>query len=422
METEEIKRRVLLLALNLGRRTMMLTFVLGLLLLAGLFIWLLKAVHLVASITAVATLLAYVLAPFVNYLTYKRKMNRILAISLVYLMVGLFILLGLTYVIPILHQQFMAMMQNLNYDLAHLQENLDVWHKALLDRAPSFLKPSLEELNPRNLKFENLSNELQNAVPAMLGSTFSGVFAGMKTFFGMLATGVLIPLFSFYILMDSARYREGFLRLFPRTWKKDVDELMTEIDLVLGSYIRGQLLVCLTIGVSIAIVLNILGLRYATLIGAFAGIVDIIPYVGVALGMIPAFIVALVYHGLGWAILVLVAMEVVHWSEGHIIVPAVIGHSVGLPPLVVMLALGAGAELGGIMGMFLSIPVAAILRVLIHFYVRKLEKLEAQAALEKSPPEVREDIAEPVTNGGQAEVPGTGDPASTSGPSESPSA
>ena len=105
--------------------------------------------------------------------------------------------------------------------------------------------------------------------------------------------------------------------------------------------------------------------------------------------MVPAFLVALGHKGLVFAILVVVLMEVVHWTEGHIIVPAIIGQSVGLPPLVVMIALGAGAELGGVVGMFLSMPLAAILRVLLQFYVSRLERWEAAG----------EEISETSSNG-----------------------
>ena len=161
--------------------------------------------------------------------------------------------------------------------------------------------------------------------------------------------------------------------MIPQRWKSDATSLMNDIDEVLGRYIRGQLIVCGTIGASIAVALNLVGLEYATLIGVFAGIVDIIPYLGVAIGMIPAFLVAWVNHSFLFAVFVVVVMEVVHWTEGHVIVPAVIGHSVGLPPLVVMIALGAGAELGGVFGMVFAIPVAAIIRVLCIFYIRKLE-------------------------------------------------
>jgi len=355
-----------------------------------------KAVHLVVIITCVATLLAYSISPAVTYLHRQCKMPRIAAISLVYALCALAALLSLAYVIPTVQVQFIAFTGNLTSYAENLQHTVDGWLLYAQANAPGFLQEPLSRIDPESVQVERLARELQSNPPEWLGSTFAGVFAGAKAAATLMATAVLVPLFTFYILMDANRYRDGFLRLFPRRWKGDVDELLSQIDTVLGNYIRGQLLVCLTIGVSVALLLTIMGVPYGILIGVFAGMVDIIPYVGVAIGMIPAFLIALGHKGLLFAIFVVVMMEVVHWTEGHIIVPAIIGQSVGLPPLVVMIALGAGAELGGIIGMFLSMPIAAILRVLVYFYISRLERWDNK---EEPPAPVRQENPLEATNG-----------------------
>lgn len=392
MDNETLKRQVLLIALTLGRRALILWFILCLGLIGWFLLSLLQAVHLVALITCVATLLAYVISPAVGYLNRRRRVPRIAAISLVYAVCGLTAVLALAYVIPAVQVQFIAFTSNLTGFAENVQHGIDSWLLYAQTNAPSILQEPLSKIDPESVQIERLARELKENPPDWLGSTFAGVFAGAKAAFTGLAAAVLVPLFSFYILMDANRYRDGFLRLFPRQWKADADDLLNQIDTVLGNYIRGQILVCLTIGTSIAILLTILGVPYGILIGVFAGVVDIIPYVGVALGMIPAFLIALSYKGLLFGLLVLVMMEVVHWTEGHIIVPAIIGQSVGLPPLVVMIALGAGAELGGVMGMFLSMPLAAILRVMVLFYISRLERWE-----QKELP-VRQELPPPETN------------------------
>lgn len=429
---DALKRKALLLAVTAGRRFLLLGLGMGVLALLALLWMFITEIHIVASLTAISVLCAYVLAPAVHYLHYKRKLNRILAITLVYLGVLVLVIVGMAYVIPVVHEQFVALWSNLSGYLGDLQNNIDNAFKWVLARSPEFARPWLEKIDPESMRLETWASEIENVLPAIAGSTFSGVFSGVKIAAGMLAAMVLIPLFTFYILMDAERYSAGFLRMIPTRWKKDVAELMHEIDTVLGRYIRGQLLVCLTVGISIGVALNLVGLKYATLIGVFAGVVDIIPYVGVAIGIIPAFIIALVHGGILWAIFIVILMEIVHWLEGHIIVPAVIGHSVGLPPLVVMIALGAGAELGGIMGMVLAIPAAAILRVLCNFYVRRLEAadthllkaLQQEIPLESTnaaPPESEAVLSSGVPEGGGEEheesvvgsVPG-GDPQSGS--------
>lgn len=394
METESLKRQALQLAVTLGRRALIFWFVAILLAFLWVVLQLIKSVHLVATITAIAILLAYVIAPFVNFLE-RRRLPRIAAISLVYALFGLTLMLALAYLLPALHRQMLAFSSNVGSYAANLQHAIDSWLAYAKANAPRFLQEPISQIEPESVKLEMMARELQNNPPTWLTSTFSSFFTGVRAAAGAAAGAILIPLFTFYILMDAHKYKEGFMRLFPRRWKGDVAELLAEIDHVLGKYIRGQLLVCLTIGVSIAILLTILGVPYAILIGVFAGVVDIIPYVGVALGMVPAFLIALSYKGLLFALFVVVMMEVVHWTEGHIIVPAIIGQSVGLPPLVVMVALGAGAELGGVMGMFLSMPLVAILRVLLQFYVSRLERHDPALAPEQ-------DMSVPSTNAPQA--------------------
>lgn len=388
------------MALTLGRRALIFWLLLCLAFAGWLLLSLLKAVHLVAIITCISILLAYVIAPAVSYLNRRRGMPRIAAISLVYALCALAGLVALAYVIPAIQVQFIAFMGNLTSYAGNMQHTIDSWLIYVQTNAPSFLQEPLAQIEPESVQLERLARELQSNPPDWLGTTFAGVFAGAKAAFTGMATTLLIPLFTFYILMDANRYRDGFLMLFPRRWKGDVDELLAQIDAVLGNYIRGQLLVCLTIGVSIAILLTILGVPYGILIGVFAGAVDIIPYVGVALGMIPAFLIALGHKGLLFAIFVIIMMEVVHWTEGHIIVPAIIGQSVGLPPLVVMIALGAGAELGGLMGMFLSMPLAAILRVLVNFYISRLEQWDQKVG--DTPTPVRQENPPPEANAAEA--------------------
>ncbi len=393
------------MALSSGRRFFILGWIAGLILICGLIVWFLTAVHIVASILAISILFAYVLLPLVEFFARPLRlvipaelkvhpkvravrlreeakvyqftsvgMPRVVAILVVYLLVGITIAIAFTYLMPVIHEQFAGLTENLSSMTANLQSTLERQVEWFQSNAPVFARPWASQIHPDTIRLEDFAEEVRAALPGVVGATFSGVkFVG-----GVLATGILVPLFSFYLLLDGDRYSRAFMRLVPKQWKVEVKGLIGQVDQVLGRYIRGQLLVCSTIGVSIALILSIMGVDYAILIGVFAGVVDIIPYVGVAIGLVPAFVIALLQKGVWFAVAVVVVMEIVHWTEGHIIVPAVIGHSVGLPPLVVMVALGAGAELGGIMGMVLAIPAAAIISVLGKHYADRLEAAESE--------------------------------------------
>lgn len=414
MDKEQLIQKALLLALTAGRRFLLLGWIAGLLALFGVLVWFLNKIHIVASILAVAVLLAYVLSPLVEFFTHPvrlvlpstlalpgslpairlsehprtftlmtRGLPRVAAITVVYLILAIVISLAVAYVMPLVHEQFVTLTTNLTSLFSNLQVTVESALEWLRLNSPAFLQPWVSQVDPNDLRLEHFARELQSQIPTMVGTTFSGVFSGVKFAVGMLATIVLVPLFSFYILLDGDRYSRAFMRLVPQRWKDETHSLIRQIDDVLGRYIRGQLIVIVTVAISITVVLSMLGVEYAILIGIFAGVTEVMPYVGVAMGMVPAFIVALVQKGFWFAVMVVAVMEVVHWAQGHIVVPVVFGHSVGLPPLVVMVALGAGAELGGIMGMVLAIPAAAIIRVLGNHYADRLEQAEALSELEQ---------------------------------------
>ncbi len=175
---------------------------------------------------------------------------------------------------------------------------------------------------------------------------------------------VIIPVLTFYILMDLERIRSGTLRLIPSASRATAVDVLQSIDGVLGGFIRGQIVVGAIVAVLITIMLLILHIKYALLIGVFAGIVDIIPYLGAIAGAVPAVIIALLTHGVGSALLVVAGFIITYQLEGHLIAPNIVGQRVGLTPLMVIVAVLAGAELGGILGMFVAVPIAGVIRVL----------------------------------------------------------
>lgn len=349
------------------RRMHIVVYLLGLIALLAVGVYILQKIHLVASIMAVSILLAYLIAPAVNALV-RRGLSRIGAITVVYILLAALVGFFVAYLVPVASREFEKLIGNIGGMANNLESILGNLIARARDWAPEALKP---QLDPARFELDDLAVELQKEAPALLGGTLSGVMFGVKSAAGILAGAVLVPLITFYILMDAEIYRRGFMSLVPHAYRPNADDLLHRIDFMLGRYIRGQIIVCVTIGFNISVALSLLGVEYAILIGIFAGVVDIIPYVGVLIGLIPAFFIALINHGLWWAILTLIVLECIHWLEGHIIVPAVIGHSVGLPPLTVMVALMMGAEIGGIMGMFVAIPLAAIVRVFVEYYVEK---------------------------------------------------
>lgn len=341
--------------------------ILGLLVLFGAAAWFLGKVHIVANILAVSILVAYLIAPAVDALC-RYKIPRTLSISIVYVVLATLIGLFVAYLMPVVNSEFHKLMGNISVIASNLDQITADTAVKLQNYAPDGFEGMLD---PENFKLSELALRMQSEAPAIVGGTLPGVLSGFKSAAGVLTGMILVPLLTFYILMDSDKYKLSFMGVIPKAHRPVAAELLHRIDYTIGRYIRGQIIVCVSIGVFVGVALSILGIDYAILIGVFAGVVDIIPYVGVLIGLVPAFVIALINKGILFAIFTIAVLESIHWLEGHIVVPAVVGHSVGLPPLTVMVALLAGAELGGIMGMFVAIPLAAILRVCINYYVEK---------------------------------------------------
>ncbi len=220
-------------------------------------------------------------------------------------------------------------------------------------------------------------NQAGEQVSAWATSSVRSLPPLMGRFVGGVVLLFFVPVLTFYLLLDIDTLYRGFLVMFPVHRRDDVRELAGKIDEVLGRYIRGQLLVAVIVGTAIAIVLKSLGLPYAIIIGCFAGTINLIPYVGTPLGMIPAFLIAVfmpVHGGVLKGFIVLFSMYCVFLTEGKVIVPTVVGKSVGLPPLIIFFSLIVGAELLGLPGMFLAVPTASITRVVIAHYIDKRDR------------------------------------------------
>jgi len=214
-----------------------------------------------------------------------------------------------------------------------------------------------------------------------------------KTLFGI----VLLFVVSIYMLLDMQRFGRAIDKRFPpRPGEKP---LLRSIEHALASYVRGQVSLSLIIGSSAGIglyVLAVAGLlphaqQYALLFGAWVAVTEVIPYLGPWLGSIPPFLYAAVVHPLSalWVVLLFLA---IHQIEGHVVVPKVMGSALRLHPLLVIFGLGAGAELYGLPGALIALPVLAVARALWEFFSDRVS-FEPWSG---EPPAVEVELVEPA--------------------------
>ena len=195
---------------------------------------------------------------------------------------------------------------------------------------------------------------------------------------GLLFSIVLVVVVSIYMLLDMHRLAAAVNRRFPPA--PGTLPLVQRMELALASYVKGQLMLSLIIGASAGVGLWILGLvglmpnggRYALAFGAWAGVTELIPYVGPWLGAAPPVVYALVQHPLSalWVALLFLGIQQL---EGHVVVPKVMGHSLRLHPLLVIFGLLAGGEIYGFPGILVALPLLAAARAAWEFFAERLQ-------------------------------------------------
>lgn len=194
---------------------------------------------------------------------------------------------------------------------------------------------------------------------------------------GSLLNLVLGIVVSIYLLKD----KDFFLRLWRKTLhltlpmraNAAVSETLSDINRVVSQFLRGQLLDALIIAVLSSIGLSLVGLDFAVFIGCFAGLCNIIPYFGPVISIVPAALVGLLTGGPSQALFAILVLIVIQQIDANIIYPRVVGSSIGLHPLFVLISVTVGGYYGGIIGMILAVPTAAIIKV---FIMKKLDSVE----------------------------------------------
>jgi predicted PurR-regulated permease PerM len=204
---------------------------------------------------------------------------------------------------------------------------------------------------------------LQN-VAAEGGHHVSDFLQSMLSWFAYVPWLILIPILSFFLLKDAESFRRSALQMLPRgRWRWRGDEFFQDISSTLAAYTRAQLTACFLIGLVCSIAFTLMGLPSPLVLGVLAGLFEFVPLIGPLILAILAVIAAGLHGGTFLAVIVIIFLAVLRVAQDYIIYPRLIGQGIHLHPLAVILAILSGAELGGVAGIFLAIPVVAILTV-----------------------------------------------------------
>ena len=187
-------------------------------------------------------------------------------------------------------------------------------------------------------------------------------------------TIVTVPFVLFYMLKDGPKLLPNIKRMLPAKQADVIGDLLVKMSDTIAKYISGQVIECLFVGTFSAIGYGLVGIPYALLIGMFAGITNIIPYLGPYIGLVPAIFIAL-SMSFKEVILVIVVCVVVQQIDGNLVYPNVIGKSLDIHPLTIIMILLAAGNIAGLLGMILAIPLYAVSKVVVT-YVYDIIKLQ----------------------------------------------
>ena len=345
------------------------------------FAWVVNALSSILIPLAIAGVIAYLLDPIVDWFQRKRGFKRQNAIILVFCIAVLLLLGTVASLMPSLITQVGKLTTEFPKKAKKFQENVSSIVNPANTSTNVLTKPGWFEAPQDWMKDVVVSNEKAreftvNAVEKISAWVLEQLKKVMSLF-GFLAGLALVPVYVFYFLLEKRGIKRNWTDYLPvreSQVKEEIVFVLRSINDCLIVFFRGQVLVAMCVGVLLTFGFLLIGLEYAILLGVMAGLLGIIPYLGVALSIIPAFILAMIQFvpDYGWfkPILVLIWFAAVQAMEGLIISPKIIGDRVGLHPLTIIIAVMVGTTLlGGIMGGVLAIPLTAALRTLMFRYV-----------------------------------------------------
>ncbi|MCB0364296.1 MAG: AI-2E family transporter [Bdellovibrionaceae bacterium] len=315
----------------------------------GLFFVILLTVENMLVSSLLAFVFSYMLSPVVNFLE-RKGIHRILAIIIVFALVTLLFggLVSATF--PFISDQVTSLKSEL----------------------PKYIEGTIRMIEDTEERLASFSGtlftvDISDQVETTLLGWTSSIFEDLPTLVTKLFTTlILAPFFAFFLLKDGRTFSKILLAMVPNNIFEMVLNLYSQINGQIGQFVRARLLEAAFVGVVVWVGLFVLGARYATLLAIFAALTNLIPYIGPFIGAVPALIIALINGestlGLFLVMMVYLAAQIV---DALFLIPMVVAKIVDLHPITVVIAIIIGAQLMGVLGMLISIPVASALKVTI---------------------------------------------------------
>ncbi|MEI4321223.1 AI-2E family transporter [Streptococcus suis] len=299
-------------------------------------------------------LLYYLLNPMVDWME-KHKISRTVGISILFVLISLLIIWGLAVAIPSIQEQVTSFAQNLPSNIQKIEGQVT----GLLQdqRFEQFRPTALEMLNKVNDQIVAYAQKFSSSAvnwASNLISTASQIIVAI----------LIMPFILFYLLRDGQYLNKHITQYLPTKWREPIGTVLSDVNGQLSNYVRGQVTVAIIVALMFSVMFSIIGLSYPITLGVMAGFLNLIPYLGSFLAMIPAVILGLI-AGPIMLIKVLVVFMIEQTIEGRFVTPLIIGSSLSIHPITILFVLLTAGQMYGVLGVLLGIPIYASIKVLV---------------------------------------------------------
>ncbi|MCK3894387.1 AI-2E family transporter [Streptococcus suis] len=299
-------------------------------------------------------LLYYLLNPMVDWME-KHKISRTVGISILFVLISLLIIWGLAVAIPSIQEQVTSFAQNLPANIQKIEGQVT---SLLQDQR-------FEQFRPTALELLNKVNDQAVAYAQKFSSSAVNWASNLISTASQIIVAVLImPFILFYLLRDGQYLNKHITQYLPTKWREPIGTVLSDVNGQLSNYVRGQVTVAIIVALMFSVMFSIIGLSYPITLGVMAGFLNLIPYLGSFLAMIPAVILGLI-AGPIMLIKVLVVFMIEQTIEGRFVTPLIIGSSLSIHPITILFVLLTAGQMYGVLGVLLGIPIYASIKVLV---------------------------------------------------------
>lgn len=305
-----------------------------------------------------AGILYYLMNPIVQWMEH-RGTQRMYAIIIVFVVFLLLVVWGIAILIPIFREQLFGIIG----DFPRYWRSLNEMTANLFE---------YEWFSSLQQQFTDINVQVGNALSSWANSILTNTVSGLGNVFGVVTNLVVglvtMPIILYYLLKEGEKLPQRLLQFMPNRYRQSTGVLLSQVNLQISQYVRGQILVAFSVGIMFTIGYNIIGLQYGFVLGILAGFLNVIPFLGSFLAMVPAVLIAVVDSPF-MLLKVLLVFVVEQTIEGRVISPQILGSNLAIHPVTILVVLLTAGNLFGIVGFVLGIPGYAVVKVIfMHIF------------------------------------------------------